>query len=148
MQVGRVGEGDVEFFEILVRACGRIDIIHAHEDDITAFLVNLLLGQFKAGFSDQPIAHTNQPWNFLGMALSGLAFVLAGGCPGRQLFLAGEGDGDAAVFATGMIVGAGFAHNFSTASSAAGPGPFGPIAVIIGLTFCVVVGFAMREKIA
>jgi len=115
---------------------------------ITAFLVNLLLGQFKAGFSDQPIAHTNQPWNFLGMALSGLAFVLAGGCPGRQLFLAGEGDGDAAVFATGIIVGAGFAHNFSTASSAAGPGPFGPIAVIIGLTFCVVVGFAMREKIA
>jgi YedE family putative selenium metabolism protein len=115
---------------------------------ITAFIVNLLLGQFKAGFSDQPIAHTNQPWNFLGMALSGLAFVLAGGCPGRQLFLAGEGDGDAAVFATGMIMGAGFAHNFSTASSAAGPGPFGPIAVIIGLTFCMVVGFAMREKIA
>jgi uncharacterized protein len=115
---------------------------------ITAFVVNLLLGQFKAGFSEQPIAHTNQPWNFLGMALSGLAFVLAGGCPGRQLFLAGEGDGDAAVFATGMIVGAGFAHNFSAASSAAGPGPFGPIAVIIGLAFCVVVGFAMREKIA
>jgi len=115
---------------------------------IAAFFMNLILGQFKAGFSDQPIAHTNHLWNFMGMILAGLAFALAGGCPGRQLFLSGEGDGDAAIFATGMIVGAGFAHNFSLASSPAGPGPFGPISVIIGLIFCVVVGFTMREKIA
>ena len=39
----------------------------------------------------QPVAHTMQLWNFLGMALAGLAFALAGGCPGRQLFLAGRG---------------------------------------------------------
>jgi YedE family putative selenium metabolism protein len=84
----------------------------------------------------------------MGMALSGLACALAGGCPGRQLFLSGEGDGDAAIFATGMIVGAGFSHNFSMASSAAGTGPYGPLAVIIGLVFCVVLGFTMREKIA
>jgi YedE family putative selenium metabolism protein len=111
-----------------------------------AFIMNLILGQFKAGFTNQPIAHTDYLWNFMGMALSGLAFALAGGCPGRQLFLSGEGDGDAAIFATGMIVGAGFAHNFSLASSPAGPGPFGPISVIIGLIFCVVTGFTMREK--
>jgi len=115
---------------------------------IAAFFMNLILGQFKAGFSNQPIAHTNHLWNFMGMILAGLAFALAGGCPGRQLFLSGEGDGDAAIFATGMIVGAGFAHNFSLASSPAGPGPSGPISVIIGLIFCVVVGFTMREKIA
>jgi YedE family putative selenium metabolism protein len=113
-----------------------------------AFFMNLILGQFKAGFTDQPIAHTNYLWNFMGMSLAGLAFALAGGCPGRQLFLSGEGDGDAAIFATGMIVGAGFAHNFSMASSAAGPGAYGPIAVIIGLLFCMVLGFTMREKIA
>ena len=29
---------------------------------------------------------TNQLWNF-GDGLAGLAFALAGGCPGRQLFL-------------------------------------------------------------
>lgn len=115
---------------------------------IAAFIMNLLLGQFKAGFLNQPIAHTDYLWNFMGMALSGLAFALAGGCPGRQLFLSGEGDGDAAIFATGMIVGAGFAHNFSMASSAAGAGAYGPIAVIIGLIFCIVLGFTMREKIA
>ncbi|MEW6376773.1 MAG: YedE family putative selenium transporter [Thermodesulfobacteriota bacterium] len=113
---------------------------------ITAFIMNLFLGQFKAGFSNQPIAHTHHFWNFAGMVLAGLAFILAGGCPGRQLFLSGEGDGDAAIFATGMIIGAGFAHNFSLASSPVGPGPFGPISVIIGLIFCIIVGFGMREK--
>lgn len=115
---------------------------------IAAFIMNLLLGQFKAGFSNQPIAHTNALWNFMGMVLAGLAFALAGGCPGRQLFLSGEGDGDAAIFATGMIVGAGFAHNFSMASSPTGPGAYGPISVLIGLIFCLVVGLTMREKIA
>lgn len=114
---------------------------------IAAFIMNLLLGQFKAGFSNQPIAHTNYLWNFMGMVLAGLAFALAGGCPGRQLFLSGEGDSDAAIFATGMIAGAGFAHNFSLASSPAGTAAFGPISVIIGLIFCIVVGFMMREKI-
>jgi YedE family putative selenium metabolism protein len=115
---------------------------------ISAFIMNLILGQFKMGFSNQPIAHTNHLWNFMGMVLAGLAFALAGGCPGRQLFLSGEGDGDAAIFATGMIVGAGFSHNFSLASSTTGPGPFGPISVVIGLIFCIVLGFTMRERMA
>ncbi len=111
-----------------------------------AFIMNLILGQFKAGFVNQPNAHTDFLWNFMGSSLSGLAFTLAGGCPGRQLFLSGEGDGDAAIFATGMIAGAGFSHNFTMASSEAGPGAYGPVAVIIGLIFCIVVGFTMRER--
>lgn len=113
-----------------------------------AFIMNLILGQFKTGFTNQPIAHTDYLWNFMGMVLSGLAFSLAGGCPGRQLFLSGEGDGDAAIFAMGMIVGAGFSHNFSMASSPTGPGAYGPISVVIGLIFCMVLGFMMREKTA
>lgn len=113
---------------------------------VVAFIVNLILGQFKPGFANQPIAHDNYLWNFLGMALSGLAFALAGGCPGRQLILSGEGDGDAAVFVVGMIVGAGIAHNFALASSAKGPGAFGPAAVVIGLVFCLLIGFSMRER--
>ena len=114
---------------------------------IFAFVMNLILSQFNPGFEGQPIAHTDHVWNFLGMSLSGLAFVLAGGCPGRQLFLSGEGDMDAAVFALGMIVGAGIAHNFAIASSAKGIGAFGPPAVIIGLVFCLIIGFAHRDKI-
>jgi len=97
---------------------------------VAALATNLALGQFHAGFDDQPIAHTNVLWNFAGMVLSGLAFTLGGGCPGRQLILSGEGDGDAAVFVLGMIVGSGFVHNFSAASSPSGPGAFGPAAVV------------------
>jgi YedE family putative selenium metabolism protein len=115
---------------------------------VTAFIVNFILGQFKPGFAGQPVAHTMHIWNFAGMALSGLAFCLAGGCPGRQLFLSGEGDGDAAVFVIGMIVGAGIAHNFGLASSPAGVGPYGIPAVIIGIAVCLFIGFTMRKRIA
>jgi YedE family putative selenium metabolism protein len=112
---------------------------------VAAFLTNLALGQFKPGFAGQPVAHTDALWNFGGMVLAGLAFILAGGCPGRQLIMSGEGDGDAAVFALGMIVGAAFAHNFNLASSANGPSPYGPAAVIAGLVICVVIGLVLRE---
>ncbi len=114
----------------------------------TAFVVNFLIGQFKPGFEGQPVSHTMHLWNFLGMALSGLAFCLAGGCPGRQLFLSGEGDGDAAIFVIGMIVGAGIAHNFGLASSPTGVGPYGIPAVIVGFLVCLFIGFSMRKRIA
>ena len=115
---------------------------------VAAFVTNLILGQFHPGFTGQPVAHTMSLWNFLGMTLAGLAFALAGGCPGRQLFLAGEGDGDAAVFVMGMIVGAGFAHNFGLASSPKGVGLHGIAAVVIGLAVCVFIGLTMRKRIA
>jgi YedE family putative selenium metabolism protein len=111
-----------------------------------ALVMNLFLGQFSLGFEGQPVAHTNHLWNFGGMVLAGLAFALAGGCPGRQVFMSGEGDGDAAIFVIGMIVGAGFAHNFGMASSPAGPGPWGPVAVIVGLVVCVIFGLTMRQR--
>jgi len=115
---------------------------------VVAFIVNLILAQFNPGFAKQPVAHTMSLWNFGGMVLAGLAFCLAGGCPGRQLFLAGEGDGDAAVFVLGMIVGAGISHNFGLASSPDGVGPYGIHAVIIGLLACLFIGFTMRKEVA
>jgi YedE family putative selenium metabolism protein len=110
---------------------------------ITGFTDESLL---KLGFVGQPVAHDNHLWNFMGMALAGLCFALAGGCPGRQLFLSGEGDGDAAVFVLGMITGAAFAHNFNLASSPAGVSPYGPEAVVIGLIVAGVIGFAAMER--
>ncbi len=112
---------------------------------IAAWISNNILGQFNPGFQGQPVAHTSQIWNFGGMVLAGLAFTLAGGCPGRQLFLSGEGDSDASVFVLGMIFGAGFAHNFATSSSGAGPGTWGPAAVIVGLIICLLMGFSMSD---
>jgi uncharacterized protein len=123
---------------------------------IAAFLMNLLLGQVRFGFAAQPVTHSSHLWNFLGMTLAGLAFALAGGCPGRQLFLAGEGDGDAAVFVLGMVFGAGFAHNFTLSGrtdtlvdgvlNTGGLNTAGITAVLLGLTVCLAIGFGMREK--
>lgn len=114
-----------------------------------ALVMNLVFGQAHWGFVGQPVAHTNQLLNFGGMVLAGLAFALAGGCPGRQLFLSGEGDGDAAVFVLGMIVGAAFAHNFTTAAAPYPNNPanwgWGPAAIIAGLIFCVVLGLTVRR---
>jgi uncharacterized protein len=112
-----------------------------------AWLANLAFGQFNPGFEGQPVAHTQWYWNFAGMTVAGLAFALAGGCPGRQLFLAGEGDGDAAIFVLGMISGAAVAHNFSLASSPAGLGTHGMAAVIIGLAVCLFIGFTNSQKV-
>jgi len=113
---------------------------------IFAFAMNLILGQFNPGFAGQPISHTDHLWNFLGMTLSGLAFVLAGGCPGRQLFLSGEGDMDAGIFVLGMIIGAAVAHNFALASSPKGVTEFAPAAVILGFVFCAAVGLTQRDR--
>jgi hypothetical protein len=61
--------------------------------------------------------------------------------------LAGEGDGDAAVFVIGMIVGTAVSHNFGLASSPKGVGPHGMAAVVIGILVCLFVGFTMRKRI-
>ncbi|MEA3406495.1 MAG: YedE family putative selenium transporter [Chloroflexota bacterium] len=121
---------------------------------VTAFVVNLILGQVSFGFFAQPVAHSSHLWNFLGMMLAGLAFALAGGCPGRQLFLSGEGDGDAAVFVLGMITGAAFAHNFALAgvpdnaanATVGGVSTAGMVAVILGLAVCLAIGYTMRQS--
>ena len=120
-----------------------------------AAVVNAVLGQFRApGFFGQPVAHSQHLWNFLGMVLAGLAYSLAGGCPGRQLFLTGEGDGDAAMFVLGMITGSAFAHNFALAAGSdnvpnaivGGVGPYGMAAVVLGLVVCAAIGLTMRES--
>ena len=124
---------------------------------VFAFLTNLVYGQFKFGYDDMPIAHSNLLWNLLGMILSGLAYTLAGGCAGRQLFLGGEGDMDAGIFVLGMITGAAFSHNFGLAGAANSvtdgvvkvwqPNTQTMIAVCLGLVVCVIIGLTNRDKI-
>jgi len=108
-------------------------------------LANLLLGQFHLGFTNQPIAHTDGVWNFLGMVLVGLAAVLAGGCPLRQLILSGEGDTDAGITVLGMVAGAAAAHNFLLASTPAGPTLNGKVMVLVGILVTVFIGQLCRE---
>ncbi|MFC1927985.1 YedE family putative selenium transporter [Chloroflexota bacterium] len=119
---------------------------------IAALVTNYAIGNFAAdglyhwGFVSQPVAHNDHLWNFLGMSLLGLAATLTGGCPLRNLILSGEGDTDAGMTILGYFAGAAFAHNFLLASSPNGTGTWGPVAVIIGLVFCLAIGFLMIER--
>ena len=87
---------------------------------VVIFIGNLVLGNLNLGFENQPVAHSDGLWNFLGMLLVGLCSVLLSGCPFRQVVLAGGGNSDSGIAVLGMIAGAAFAHNFDMASSAEG----------------------------
>ena len=108
---------------------------------VVALIGNLVLGNFKLGFAGQPIAHSDGLWNFLGMMLAGLCFVLMGGCPLRQLVSAAEGNTDSAVTVLGLMAGAAFAHNFGLAASAGGVPAAGQAAVLIGFAVIVTLAF-------
>ena len=112
---------------------------------VAAIIVNIATSRFHISMENQPIAHTNILWNIVSMILTGLAFTLGAGCPGRQLIQSAEGNMDSLIFILGMLVGAGFSHNFNLASSTAGPTIYGIYAVIIGLIFCIIIGFTMKE---
>ncbi|MDO4720149.1 MAG: YedE family putative selenium transporter [Peptostreptococcaceae bacterium] len=113
---------------------------------VAALILNLVLGKFNLGFEGQPVAHTDGLWNFLGMTLVGFGAILLGGCPLRQLILAGEGNIDSALTVIGLALGAAFAHNFKLASSPKGPTPGGQAAVIIGLILFAFIAFMHCRK--
>jgi uncharacterized protein len=116
----------------------------------------LAFGSTDAGYRGQPLAHSDLLWNILGMVLAGLAFTLAGGCPGRQLVLAGEGDADAGVFILGAVAGAALSHTLNLAALpdrmvdgalvVGGPPLPGRWAVILGITTCIALGLALRRR--
>lgn len=106
---------------------------------VGTLVYNLVNGSFDLSVADQPIAHTEALWNILGLYVVGLAATLLGGCPLRQLVLAGSGSTDSAITVVGMLIGAAVAHNFSLASSADGTTVGGQIATVV----CIVVLFAI-----
>jgi len=108
---------------------------------VVALVGNLMLGSFHLGLQNQPIAHADGLWNFLGMTLAGFASALLGGCPLRQLVSASEGNADSGVTVLGLVTGAAFAHNFGLAASAKGVTSPGQIAVVIGFAVILLVGF-------
>ena len=133
---------------------------------VTVLIGNLAMHNFKFGFTSQPVAHSSHVWNFLGMLLAGWGSVLLGGCPLRQLILAGRRIRPPVsvqisvvklhtVF--GMIVGAAFAHNFGLAGNAdsvneageyvvGGISTKGKVAVILGIVIVLVVSYVNSIK--
>ena len=123
---------------------------------VTVLAGNLVTGQFDPTLAVQPVAHHDYPWSFLGMALAGWGSVLLGGCPLRQLILAGEGSGDSAVTVLGMIAGAALAHNFGMAGNAdamtdgvftaGGVAANGRIGIVIGIVLLLAISIANLHK--
>ncbi|MDO4473540.1 MAG: YedE family putative selenium transporter [Eubacteriales bacterium] len=126
---------------------------------VVLLVFNVATGRFVAGFNTPGvIAHSNHLWNILGMYTVGLAATLAGGCPLRQLILAGQGSSDAAVTVVGMFVGAALCHNFGLASSgtsvnpetkelvAGAVTPAGKVACIICIVVCLIIAFTCKRE--
>ena len=89
---------------------------------VVMLVYNIAAGKFVLAFNTPGIvAHSDHLWNLLGMFVVGFAATLAGGCPLRQLILAGQGSSDAAITVIGMFVGAALCHNLGLASSATAP---------------------------
>ncbi|MGI6097082.1 MAG: YedE family putative selenium transporter [Dethiobacteria bacterium] len=109
---------------------------------LVALVGNLYFGFFNPGFYEQPVAHNDGLWNFLGMFTVGFGSILLGGCPLRQLIMSGEGDSDAFITVVGYIVGAGIAHNFGLAASGAGVPTAGKIGGVVVLLFLLCVAAA------
>ncbi len=113
---------------------------------VAVLLGNLIVGKFNLGFAGQPVAHTDGLWNAMGMVVTGFGSVLLGGCPLRQLILAGSGNTDSGIAVVGMTVGAAFCHNFGLASSVDGPTANGKIAVIICLVVVAAIALINTRK--
>lgn len=120
-------------------------------------IYNIATGNFHI-VAYGPIAHAQTLWNISGLYVVGFAAVLLGGCPLRQLILAGQGSSDSVVTVLGMLVGAACAHNFSVAASAAapataeaaakagGPGQAGMTATIVCIVLLFIIAYAGTRK--
>jgi len=111
-----------------------------------ALAASMALGLFHPGVYEQPGSHPDHLWNFLGMALAGFAAVLAGGCPFRQLVMAGEGRVDAAMTGAGMLAGEAAVQAWGISSTSAGPTAAGKTAVLCGLFLCFLVARLHRRE--
>ena len=126
---------------------------------IVMLVFNIATGKFVPGMNTPGvIAHSQSLWTILGMYAVGFAAVLAGGCPLRQLILAGQGSSDSAVTVLGLFVGAALCHNLGLASSGTAMNAEtnelvkgaatanGKIAVIICIIVCFVIAFTNVRK--
>lgn len=158
--------GALAYHSRMCFAGGFRDVILMKNFDLFAILLGIFLVMFgynvvtnNFAFSAfGPVAHAQTLWNILGLYIVGFAAVLLGGCPARQLILAGQGSADSVVTVLGMLLGAASAHNFGLASTAAakatadapaalgGPGPAGQIAALVSIAFLFIVAFTGIKK--
>lgn len=136
-------------FSLVMSICGMF---------VTLLIYNIVTNNFHL-VAFGPIAHAQTLWNILGMFVVGFAATLAGGCPLRQLILAGSGSSDAALTVLGMFVGAALSHNLGLAAAPAvaataeaeavlgGPKLNGQVAIILCIiALGVIAYFGIRKE--
>ena len=101
---------------------------------VVMVVFNLATGGFKLSFAGQPIAHSQHLWNILGLYAVGFGATLAGGCPLRQMTLAGQGSCDAAVTFVGMLIGIPAFHVSDPVALAAAAGVVAVLALALLLS--------------
>lgn len=124
---------------------------------VVMLIFNIATGSFKF-VQFGPVAHAQNLWNVLSMYAVGFTAVLLGGCPLRQIVLAGTGSSDSVITVLGMLVGSAFAHNFKLAAAPAaaktaekaavlgGPSIYGKYFVIISIVLLFVVALIGLKK--
>ena len=128
---------------------------------VVMLIFNIATGKFVVGFNTPGvIAHSEHLWNILGMYTVGFAAVLAGGCPLRQLILAGQGSSDSGVTVIGMFVGSAICHNFGLAASGTALNPEtkavvagavptnGKVACILCIVVLFIIAFTCKRETA
>lgn len=114
---------------------------------VGATVVNLLLGQYNLGFTNQPVAHNDALGSFVAMTVAAFAAMLLGGCPFRQVIMGSEGDADSTMAVAGMLAGAGFMHWGTLASSAKGLAPMAwPALGVMAVILVAIALFGARKK--
>ncbi|MHB8173463.1 MAG: YedE family putative selenium transporter [Nitrospirota bacterium] len=113
---------------------------------LTALAVNLYKGFFTPGFDGQPGSHLSYGWSFMGMMLVGIVSAMIGGCPFRQLILAGQGSTDAGAAVLGMVAGGAIVQAWDITSSNMGPTVYGEVATLAGISLVFVAGLFLRVR--
>jgi YedE family putative selenium metabolism protein len=112
------------------------------------FVGNLVTGGFNLALDGQPVAHNEWIWNIAGLYLVGFGSVLLGGCPLRQVVMAGSGNSDAGIAVLGLLIGSAIVHNFDLASSAAGTTANGRIAFVLCVIVMLLIAIVNTKKSA
>ncbi len=113
---------------------------------LTALAVNLYKGFFTPGFEGQPGSHLAYGWSFMGMMLVGIVSAMIGGCPFRQLIMAGQGSMDAGAAVLGMIAGGAVVQAWDITSTNMGPTVYGEVATLAGLSLVLAAGLFLRVR--
>ena len=114
---------------------------------VVLVIFNIFNGTFNLSFTTHAVAHSDHLYNFLGLFIVGLGSVMLGGCPLRQLILAGSGNLDSLFTVFGFFTGSIISMNFGLAGSPKGVMLNGRIACYVLIVLLLIIAkLNMKRK--